>query len=41
MILRKQYVQHTGKGLRQESWHIDKWLLFGLIPVYIHKVRLK
>lgn len=39
MIVREENVEYRAGGM--EVWHIVKWSLFGMIPLYVKRTRLK
>ena len=39
MIVREEYIEGRAGGLI--NWHIVKWLLFGKIPLYVKRTKIK
>lgn len=39
MIVRKEYIKYMDDGF--SIWRIVKYLLFGFIPLYVKKTKLK
>lgn len=39
MIVRKEYIKHEKGGFA--VWYVTKYLLFGFIPIYINRFKVR